>query len=321
MSEAPRVLNARDDPRDRVPSADELRAGGASLGALTRCVRAGSLAAELHGLDDETAALIDDQYAGFVEGAGFVAPLGPRRAARIEVVRSPVSRWLHLSKGEGFVEEARVGARWSDGVELWSYGFAGRFDEGASRGRLLLCEGSSMEAAQAVENYLRFFIAAQALAHGGFLLHSAGVARGGRAWLFFGPSGAGKSTTASLAPADADLLGDDLVLVEPQGGGAWRACGVPFRGSFARGRNAATCAPVTLACRITQSDANALEDAPRVLRITEMLAQVPFLMDEPRARARAADVVEAFIRDVPTKRLRLRRDGTYWALLEQAALS
>ena len=41
--------------------------------------------------------------------------------------------------------------------------------------------------------------------------------------------------------------------------GAWRACGVPFRGSFARGHNASTCAPVALACRPVQAEANALE--------------------------------------------------------------
>lgn len=324
MAEAPRVLNVRQDPRDHVPSAADLDAPGLPLGPHARCIRAGSIAVELSGLDAGLAALVDELYAGFVEGPGL-APPGPRVASRVEVSRSPRPRWLHLSKDEGFVEEARVGARWHDSggasssvIDLWSYGFAGRFDADASTGQLLPCEGSDLELGQAVENYLRFFIAARALAVGGFLLHSAGVARQGRAWLFFGPSGAGKSTTASHAPADAELLGDDLVLVEPMGG-TWRACGVPFRGSFARGHNAATCAPIALACRLVQADANALETVPRILRISELLAQVPFLMDEPRARARAADVVERFVAEVPVRRLKLRRDGSYWPLVEAEA--
>ena len=344
MAEAPRVLNARVDARDRVPTPSELRAAGAgaAFGDVSRCVRAGSLAVELRGLDARTASLVDEQYAGFVEDGGdrlaglamspraprpspegglgirgLAAPMppGPRHAALVDVQRSPAARWLHLSKGEGFIEDARVGARWDDGIELWSYGFAGRIESGAASGRLLLCEGGDLDVAQAIENYLRFFIAAQALAHGAFLLHSAGVARGGRAWLFFGPSGAGKSTTASHAPADADLLGDDLVLVEPEGGGSWRACGVPFRGSFARGRNAATCATIAMACRIVQADRNELSEVPRIVRVGEMLAQVPFLMDEPQARASAAEIVETFVRDVPVKRLHLTRDGSYWGLL------
>lgn len=316
MSEAPRVLNARQDARDRVPSAEDLSQPLPPFGDQVRCVRAGSLAVELVGLDAALAALVDASYEGFVEGEGFAPPPGPRRASRVEVVRSPAARWLHLSRGEGFVEEARVGARWDRGVELWSYGFAGRFASDASTGRLLLCEGSDLETGQALENYLRFFIAARALAVGGFLLHSAGVARAGRAWLFFGPSGAGKSTTASHAPAGADLLGDDLVLVEPMGDGSWRACGVPFRGSFARGPNAATCAPVAMACRIVQSEANALEQAPRIVAVTELLAQVPFLMDEPVSRAASAEIVERFAREVPVRRLKLRRDGSYWDLLD-----
>ncbi len=315
MKPVERVLNARVDPRDVAPTGEQLAAAGTPWGSLGRVIRAGSLATELAGLDASLASLVDDQYAGFVEGDASGAP-GPRRRAVMSVVRSPQGRWLHLSKGEGFVEEARVAARCESGwMDLWSYGFAARLHPGATEARLLLCDGSDLERAQAVENALRFFIAAQALAAGGFLLHSAGVARGGRAFLFFGPSGAGKSTTASHAPADADLLGDDLVLVEPADG-AWRACGVPFRGSFARGRNASTCAPVAMACRLFQADTNRLEDAPAVLRVSELLAQVPFLLDEGTQREQAARAVERFVRETPVRRLHLRRDGSYWPLLE-----
>jgi hypothetical protein len=311
---ARRVLNDREDPRDRIPSSAELGAALPPLGALARTIVVGRLRVHMAGLDEPTATLLDDGYRGFA-----VADAGSA-TTRVDVLRSPEGRWLHLPRDGGAAEEARVNSRsTAEWLELWSYGFAGRFDREARMGRLLLCDGAPNEVAQAVENYLRFCIAAAALAAGGFLLHSAGVARGGRAWLFFGPSGAGKSTTASHAPADAQLLGDDLVLVEPPEGDAppsWRACGVPFRGSFARGDNAAACAPIVMACRLVQDGANRLADTSRVVRIGEVLAQVPFLMDDALLRERAAERVEAFVRDVPVRRLHLRRDPSYWSLIE-----
>ena len=45
---------------------------------------------------------------------------------------------------------------------------------------------------------------------GGFLLHSAGAIRNGRAFLFSGVSGAGKTTISRLAPPDVTLLTDEV---------------------------------------------------------------------------------------------------------------
>ena len=59
--------------------------------------------------------------------------------------------------------------------------------------------------------------------HGGALLHSAAVAREGRAMLLVGDAGAGKSTTAfSCLGRGLDVLGDDYCLVQPDVGGVPR---------------------------------------------------------------------------------------------------
>jgi hypothetical protein len=139
--------------------------------------------------------------------------------------------------------------------------------------------------------------------------------RGGRAYAFFGPSGAGKSTTASHAPADARLLGDDLILVEPRDG-VWHAAGVPFRGTFCRGDNAAISAPLAMALRLFQADRDALSQAPRSVQAAEILGEIPFLMDDAALRDRSAEIVERFVREVPVRRLHLQRSGAYWQVIE-----
>ena len=315
-----RVLNERHDPRDRVPTSAELDAPLERRGRRAVTIHVGSLAIELSGLDAGAADLVESHYDGFVAGSGDESTLGRgSRRCTIEVVRSTFPHWLYLPRGEGKAEEARVGAAaMGSRFGLWSYFFAGRFDRDGRTGRLLLCDSADLDLGQAIENYLRFLVATAALAEGGFVLHSAAVIRNGRSWLFFGPSGAGKSTTASHAPADSVLLGDDLILVEPRRGG-WHACGVPFRGSFRSGRNASASAPIGMACRLVQAESNSLATMPLSVQAAEVLGEVPFLMDDAELRERAATSVEGFVRAVKVRRLGLRRDGSYWSLLDAEA--
>jgi hypothetical protein len=318
--EAPRVLNVREDARDRVPGSSELCAPLPTWGTLSRRLDVGSLRFRLSGLDGRLAAIMDEGYRGFVSDDSLLPDVDSvpwdDDASCIEVLRSPEARYLYLPREEGRSEEARVGARSvPDGLELWSYFFAARFDREGRRARLLLCDAADLDLSQGIENTLRFFVSAAALASGGFLLHAAGVVRSGRAWAFFGPSGAGKSTTASNAPPDAQLLGDDLLLVEHQGG-RWRACGVPFRGTFARGDNAAVGAPLAMALRLVQASENSISQVPRSIQAAEILGEIPFLMDDAALRERSSVLVEKFVREVTVRRLHLARGSGYWSLLE-----
>lgn len=307
--EVRRVVGGRHRPEDVVPSDADLSAAHEPWGSRSRGLRMGSVAIELQGLDRRLDELVGSEYDGFLEE--------PARAGarRVEVVRSPRARWLHLPRGEGRGEEARIDARaTADGLELWSYCFASRFDRAGTSARLLLADGPDLDLSQALQNFLRFFVSAAALRSGGFLLHSSGVVRDGSAFLFFGPSGAGKSTAMANSPGTR-RLGDDLVLVEPTGS-AFRACGVPFRGSFVGAeRNASGCAPVRVACRLFHAHGVRLEHVPRAVQAAELLGELPFLLDDGELRQRAAANVRAFVHAVPVRRLHLRPDPSFWSVL------
>lgn len=305
-------------PQDRSPSQDDLARAPEPWGGRSVALRVGSLVVSLDGLDDRLAHLVERHYERFL--ADGAAVVGASDAGRVAIGRAAVPHYLYLPRAEGECEEARVGARsHADGVDGWSYFFAGRWHRDRSGGSLHLCRAEEHDTAQAIENYLRFYLSAAALRVGGFILHSAGVIRRDRAWLFFGPSGAGKSTTASNAGDDAVLLGDDLVLVEPAGE-SFRACGVPFRGSFeGLEPNAPACAPVAMACRLFQAEQLALTEVPRSIRVAELLGEVPFLLDDEGLQRRAFDAVERFVRSVPVRRLSLRPDGSFWSAIDAEA--
>jgi len=316
--EIPRVVGGRSHPNDVAPTAGEWAGTGEEWGDRARLLRIGSLAVEITGLDERLDALVARNYEGFLSGAGEVPKVSLRsRPGSISVLRTEAERFLYLPRAEGECEEARLDARFEERrVELWSYFFAMSFDRDANSGTLLLCDAAELDVIQAIENSLRFFVSTLALRQGGFLLHASGVVKDGRAVLFFGPSGAGKSTTASNAPG-TERLGDDLVLVEPWRDGAFRACGVPFRGSFAgQDRNSSACAPLSLACRLMQSGENRLERTRKSVQAAELVSQLPFLLDDAELRERAMATVRSFVEAVPVKRLHLKADASYWSVLD-----
>jgi len=85
---------------------------------------------------------------------------------------------------------------------------------------------------QTLDAFLRSFISHRLLLRGGLMLHSAGLVKGGRAYIFPGKSGAGKSTLAKLALArGAEVVSDEINLLLPARGG-WRVFGSPFWGEM-----------------------------------------------------------------------------------------
>lgn len=112
-------------------------------------------------------------------------------------------------------------------------------DPGTGAGRLE-CRPSP----QSFDAFLRTFCSWALLREGGMLLHSAGIVKNGKAYLFPGKSGAGKSTLSKLAalsfhpPAPGahpfpkgEVISDELNLVRPEKG-RFMVYGSPFWGEM-----------------------------------------------------------------------------------------
>lgn len=85
---------------------------------------------------------------------------------------------------------------------------------------------------QCLDAFLRSFISSLLLRSGGFMLHSAGLVKNGRAYLFLGRSGAGKSTLSKLAAAaGCEVISDEINLLRPERG-RFMVHGSPFWGEM-----------------------------------------------------------------------------------------
>jgi hypothetical protein len=85
---------------------------------------------------------------------------------------------------------------------------------------------------QCLDAFLRSFISFLLIRSGGFMLHSAGLVKNGKAYLFLGKSGAGKSTLSKLAAAaGTEVISDEINLLRFEKG-RFRAYGSPFWGEM-----------------------------------------------------------------------------------------
>jgi hypothetical protein len=100
-----------------------------------------------------------------------------------------------------------------------------------------LCRGrGTLEAApneQCLDAFLRSLLSSLLLSGGGLMLHSAGLVKKGKAYIFPGKSGAGKSTLARLAAAagGCEVISDEINLLRYEKG-RFRAYGSPFWGEM-----------------------------------------------------------------------------------------
>jgi hypothetical protein len=165
-----------------------------------------------------------------------------------------------------------------------------------------------------LENYLRWTSADLALDWEGFVFHSAGVVKGGRAYLFFGPSGAGKSTVSGLS-RPLPLLSDDLVLVLKTGG-TWKAAATPFAGSLPQEDKTPGAFPLAGLFRLVQAREHRLASlGPAALAVASMLSCCPFAGGRSRREALLLPLLEDLRGAHPPFELYFRKDGGFWTLL------
>ncbi|MGA8260246.1 MAG: hypothetical protein WB783_08550 [Arenicellales bacterium] len=163
------------------------------------------------------------------------------------------------------------------------------------------------------ENFLRVYSAHQALAQGGVILHSSGVAFDDKAYIFVGRSGAGKTTLARKAHAEGGLvLSDDVNLLLPRYD-AFRAFAVPFTGEFGRTLrevHALASYPVAALVLLERGERLHAATIKASQAVAKLLVGSPFVNMDTDESAALFDVVTGLIRRVPFVALQCAREDS-----------
>jgi Cdc6-like AAA superfamily ATPase len=257
----------------------------ADIGVTVRCATA---------IDADT---VSARYAAFVSDA---APLLTLDIVRARCVAAPAG------------DEGSVTTR--GGIATLAGGtFAGTIDLVGQRAELQVGSG---DPTAAVDYCLRVAYAQLALQFGGLLVHAAGIARGGRAFLFLGPSGTGKTTVARMSSGDL-VLNDDLVLLMP-GESGWNAFATPFWNPTQVRAAGATHAPLAAIFRLVQSTRVQAEPLPTSQAVAELAAHAPVVASDPTRTAAVLRRAREVISFVPAYRLQFRKEPSFWAAVEAA---
>ena len=167
----------------------------------------------------------------------------------------------------------------------------------------------------AMRNLVRACLAWRMPDRDGLMLHSAGVVRGGRAFVLVGAAGSGKSTWSRIAcEAGAGMLSEDVVLVQREGDGAV-ALGAPFRIPHGlqplRGRF-----PLAAILLPAHGETPGLDAVPSERLRTTLVANLPFLVEALEVDERPLATVERLLEAAPAYRLTFRPDDSFLPLLD-----
>ncbi len=164
------------------------------------------------------------------------------------------------------------------------------------------------------DSFLRVFVATMLPSKNGLLLHSAGIVRKGRAYVFTGPSGFGKSTVCALSPHDR-VLSDEIVALNFSRGRFWVRA-TPFWGSLGTGPCPRKRYPLALVSFLRKSRIHATAPAAPAQSVAKLLRCVCRFDVHGPAAEKILDFVSALVVETPCRELWFRKDPGFWRLLE-----
>ncbi|QFU74590.1 hypothetical protein EY643_02380 [Halioglobus maricola] len=163
-----------------------------------------------------------------------------------------------------------------------------------------------------LDNCLRLITVHAALDNGGAVLHSAGLERNGRAYLFCGRSGVGKTTLChKAAPMGCQVLSDDLNLVLPSAQG-FAAHAVPFTGEYGRTLNhlgSGDHYPLAALVLLEQGEELSLESVPPAVAVSRLYVTSPFANEQAHQAEALMAVLDNMVDRVPVVKMTSSREA------------
>ena len=266
------------------------------LSTATSCevlINIGAMPVLIRSTDAEFLAILEERYSGFTGSAAH-----PVFEIEMEIV--PPGK---ISLAED-AEVNLVGGLWV--IERGD--FRAELDPAAGRGRIRQSANP-----YSIDSALRILHSLLLVKEGGLLVHGASAIRNGRAFVFSGVSGAGKTTLSRLAPADANLLTDEISYLRREGD-AYFAWGTPFAGELAKvGENLR--APLEVLYLLEQGPVNRIDPVPAAQAVRALLRNVLFFARDPALVQAVFRAACELVERVPVRRLTFLPDARVWELI------
>lgn len=219
---------------------------------------------------------------------------------------------LFLGQGDGILnyEERLLEA----GKVIFSNFFAGYYKSDGDLKLVLMKNLDATVRENSLENYLRWVTSKILMDNSGFLLHSCGVVKNGKATLLFGSSGDGKTTISDFSKRKgAKILSDDLNIVIKEKD-RFFAYSTPFYGFMAQGEKDRGKYEIERVVRLRKSIETRLEKVSKAMAVALIMAHCHFVSDLER-NYRLKDVVLDLLRCVDCYELYFEKNDSFWDLI------
>jgi hypothetical protein len=267
---------------------------------------------QIAGLDPEQHRLVTARYQTLCtnpdSGAGIEATFHPLPADEFRAIDT--RGW-----------EYRLDLRYEPNrVRFAGWGLVGEMSVPATRARVFVATDAGARFVGMVENFFRLAVAYRLLAAGGALLHSAGIARAGGAYVFFGQSGAGKTTLCTLSCGDdRTILSDELNALWPAPGGAVVEQ-LPFAGDYGAAPAVRGRFPARGLFRLVQAPRTAMVSMSPAQAVGSLVAASPFVNGDPYRIPAAVDNLSRLARAIAPQSLEFSLTESVWDLLSEVEL-
>jgi len=186
----------------------------------------------------------------------------------------------------------------------------GRLDLEKDSGELVLSRKVSIAE---IEYFIRGVFAILSFKNGCLMIHSAGVVRNNKAFIFIGHSGSGKSTISQLSKK-FDVLNDDLIFLKRENK-LWQAYSTPFWNPDLR-REVNMNAPIdSLYCLAKDYDVY-IQAIEKSIALAELITNVPVIPLNPIFMDQLIDLSNNLLDQVEMYRLHFRKDATFWDVIK-----
>ena len=147
-----------------------------------------------------------------------------------------------------------------------------------------------------------------------FIIHAAGLVKNGKGFIFTGKSGTGKTTVSELSMPEAELLSDEMIIVE-RSGEKYRMSGFPYKtGITNNNSNIVNLHAIFILVQDTVNSLRRLNGNNAGFRLVENTVYRD-LFSESRWLDSVVDkwrIIDSINKHVPVYELRFRKDKSFW---------
>lgn len=164
--------------------------------------------------------------------------------------------------------------------------------------------------------FIRLIVSVIIIDRGGLAIHSAGILKNNRAYIFSGPSGHGKSTIVKLTD-NPRLFSDEVTLVRKDESGIFKVHHSPFRSEF-HTESLDSTGKIAGMFFLQQDSSVYLESLPKTQALIKMLPNVFFpIIARNQFEPKIFQLCLDFLGQVKPVVMHFKKDNSFWRCIDE----